>query len=50
MDDYMGIASTVSAVIPFAMASIPEEVRMAASWKYEELFQSCSFGGVACDK
>ncbi len=50
MDDIMAKASTVEAAIAFAMASVPEEVRMAASWTYEEVFQSCSLEGVACNK
>ncbi len=50
MDDNLAKASTAVAAIPFAMASVPVEVRIAASWTYEDLFESCIFEGVACDK
>ncbi len=49
MDDNMAQTSTALAAIPFAMASVPEELRVAASWTYEELFESCNFEGLACD-
>ncbi len=50
MFDYVAEASTAEAAIPFAMATVPEKVRVAASWTYEDLFESCSFEGVACNK
>ncbi len=50
MDDNIAKVNTVVAAIPFAMVPAPKEVRVAASWTYEELFESCKFEGVACDK
>ncbi len=50
MDDNLAKASTAVAAMPFAMASVPADVRIAASWTYEDLFESCIFEGVACDK
>ncbi len=50
MDDYVAQATTAVAAIPFAMASVPEDVRVVASWTYEDLFEWCSFEGLPCDK